>query len=262
MAKLHQMQYGSFTWKNNPATCTYSCDRSYARYKYPELFGVELEDMDADAAVITGEGEFFGIKAYSDWKELVQIFNTHGVQTFKHPIFTDIQFALMTKLSAKLEPRENYVSYSFEIVQHVSTVWLKNNLGKKVDATIAILDNASTADPVIGDVVICNGSAYSTSYGNDPSTILAGNKLTVTKTNYSDPYPVHVGSIGWMATNKVKKSEMSKTTTADIIYVVKTGDTLSKICARYNVDWKIVAKYNNLKNPNLIYPGQKIKIQQ
>lgn len=45
-------------------------------------------------------------------------------------------------------------------------------------------------------------------------------------------------------------------------YVVKPGDWLSKIGRAFGVDWKVLAEYNSLKNPNLIYPKQIIKIPQ
>ncbi len=43
-------------------------------------------------------------------------------------------------------------------------------------------------------------------------------------------------------------------------YVVVKGDTLSKIAKEHNISWQELAKYNKLKNPNLIYPGQIIKL--
>lgn len=51
-------------------------------------------------------------------------------------------------------------------------------------------------------------------------------------------------------------SESNKTT----IYTVKKGDTLSAIAKKYNTTVNELAKINNIKNVNLIYPGQKIKI--
>lgn len=50
------------------------------------------------------------------------------------------------------------------------------------------------------------------------------------------------------------------TTTSDIVYTVKAGDTLSSIAKQYNTTWEALAKYNNISNPNIIYGGQKIKI--
>lgn len=47
---------------------------------------------------------------------------------------------------------------------------------------------------------------------------------------------------------------------SEINYVVKKGDTLSKIASMYNTTYQLLAKYNNISNPNLIYVNQIIKI--
>ncbi|WP_054871573.1 5'-nucleotidase C-terminal domain-containing protein [Caloranaerobacter sp. TR13] len=43
-------------------------------------------------------------------------------------------------------------------------------------------------------------------------------------------------------------------------YIVKSGDVLWKIARSYGFDWKEIAEYNKMKNPHLIFPGQKILI--
>lgn len=43
-------------------------------------------------------------------------------------------------------------------------------------------------------------------------------------------------------------------------YIVKKGDTLSGIAKKYNISVAKLIELNNIKNPNLIYPKQKIKI--
>lgn len=48
----------------------------------------------------------------------------------------------------------------------------------------------------------------------------------------------------------------------DIIYTVKRGDTLWKISRTYNVTIQHIVEINNIKNPNLIYPGEKIRITE
>ena len=45
-----------------------------------------------------------------------------------------------------------------------------------------------------------------------------------------------------------------------IEYIVKSGDTLSAIAQKYNTTYQKIAKDNNIENPNLIYPNQKLKI--
>ena len=57
--------------------------------------------------------------------------------------------------------------------------------------------------------------------------------------------------------NPAVKSETVKT----ITYTVKAGDTLSEIAARYHTTYQKIAKDNNIKDPDLIYVGQKIKIK-
>lgn len=44
------------------------------------------------------------------------------------------------------------------------------------------------------------------------------------------------------------------------VYTVQRGDTLSEIGARFGVDWRILAQVNGLSNPNLILPGQQLRI--
>lgn len=48
----------------------------------------------------------------------------------------------------------------------------------------------------------------------------------------------------------------------DIKYIVQPGDWLSKIAIKYNKEWRGLAEYNQLKNPNLIFPKQVILIPQ
>ncbi|WP_029906892.1 LysM peptidoglycan-binding domain-containing protein [Prevotella sp. 10(H)] len=50
---------------------------------------------------------------------------------------------------------------------------------------------------------------------------------------------------------------------ADNVYEVKTGDNLSKIAKNYpGMTWQKIYEANKdiLKDPNVIYPGQKLKI--
>ena len=48
----------------------------------------------------------------------------------------------------------------------------------------------------------------------------------------------------------------------DVKYTVKPGDWLSRIAIKYNKDWRALAEFNKIKNPDLIFPGQIIVIPQ
>lgn len=45
-----------------------------------------------------------------------------------------------------------------------------------------------------------------------------------------------------------------------VAYTVKKGDTLSGIAKKYGTTYQAIASKNGIKNPNLIYPGQVLKI--
>lgn len=44
-------------------------------------------------------------------------------------------------------------------------------------------------------------------------------------------------------------------------YRVAAGDTLQEIAARYGLDYQQVAKWNRLKSPDFIYPGQRLRLR-
>ena len=46
-----------------------------------------------------------------------------------------------------------------------------------------------------------------------------------------------------------------------VYYTVKSGDTLSAIAKRYGTTVNQLVAWNNIKNPNLIYPNQKLRVK-
>ncbi|MBB5158685.1 LysM peptidoglycan-binding domain-containing protein [Saccharopolyspora phatthalungensis] len=46
------------------------------------------------------------------------------------------------------------------------------------------------------------------------------------------------------------------------VYTVVRGDTLSEIGEKFHVDWRPLARYNHIRNPDHIEVGQKICIPQ
>lgn len=205
--KLASIVYKDFIFPFNPAKTSYKADRSYIKHKYPELEGTELEDLGVNACVISGEGEFFGKDAYRNWRKLLKEYKKKDVGSISHPIFTDVTRGLMVSLTANVEGRQDYISYTFEIVA----------------------DTEPGIDECLGKyVVVTSGSPDSGGGKNDS---------------------------GGGASKK-----------GEFVHTVVKGECLSVICARYaskyktTISWKKIATYNNMKNPNLIYVGDKIKI--
>lgn len=56
-------------------------------------------------------------------------------------------------------------------------------------------------------------------------------------------------------------NKLSASTEKHTYYTVRKGDTLSAIAKRFGVSVVQITKNNSIKNPNLIYVGQKLLIK-
>lgn len=65
---------------------------------------------------------------------------------------------------------------------------------------------------------------------------------------------------GLIARRKAEK-ELFEGKPVETVYVVKKGDTLSEIAQKHNTTYQALAKLNNIKDPDKIYVGQKLKIK-
>lgn len=96
---------------------------------------------------------------------------------------------------------------------------------------------------------------YTVVSGDNLSSIAARFGTTVQEicglNNISNPNLIYPGQV-------LKLSGGANNT---INYVVKSGDNLSNIAAKYGTTWQSIAALNELSNPGLIYPGQNLKIR-
>lgn len=108
---LTPMQYKDFIWPHNPKTYTIRYERQVAVHKIP--FGrYATQDLGLTRRVMTGEGEFFGEKAYDTFKKLASLFYQGGTGVLIHPVW-QTSMAYFVRLSLTQEPRQDYVRYSF-----------------------------------------------------------------------------------------------------------------------------------------------------
>lgn len=106
----------------------------------------------------------------------------------------------------------------------------------------------------VGDVV-----NYNTIYSSADSTKAMKpyyTKGTITKiyAGSRNPYLID-NNVGFINDSCIVGNTISGT-----VYTVKRGDTLSSIAAKYGTTYQKIAADNNISNPNLIYPGQKLII--
>lgn len=95
-----------------------------------------------------------------------------------------------------------------------------------------------------GDTLSGIASRYGTTY----QKIAADNGIT-------NPNLIHPGQV-----LKINGGSSEQTNNTNREYIVKSGDTLSGIAAKFGTNYQKIAADNGIANPNLIYPGQKLII--
>lgn len=204
-------------------------------------------------------------------------------KTFEYPIFFDLeersQFnkgrdfcsSLVTAFCGELEkagyfaglyisrsPLEQYISRD---VAKKYTLWVAEYGGKlNYSSDYGIWQNSSTwrVNGISGNV------DHDYSYIDYPSIIKKGGYNGFKKSdgdknkdNSEDNKKTEPKKTEPKNDNDGKKNNDSKKT---VYYTVKKGDTLTAIAAKYKTTVAKLVKANNIKNPDLIYAGQKLKI--
>lgn len=160
----------------------------------------------------------FGIKATTNWKGKVYNANTQEC-------YDGISYTNITACFRAYDNLQESISDYFDLI---------TKLERYRKATVA-------ETPLECITAIKNGGyATSPTYINTIMSIINSNNLT----KYDNVEVVE---------NSVDNSNY-------IEYIVKSGDTLSAIAQKYNTTYQKIAKDNNIENPNLIYPNQKLKI--
>lgn len=161
----------------------------------------------------------FGIKATSSWKG--KVYNANTQECYDGVSYTNI-----TACFRAYDNLAESISDYFDLI---------TKLERYRKATVA-------ETPLECITAIKNGGyATSPTYINTIMSIINSNNLT----KYDNVENVE---------NFVDNSKNC------IEYIVKSGDTLSEIAEKYNTTYQKIAKDNNISNPNLIYPNQKLKI--
>lgn len=110
----------------------------------------------------------------------------------------------------------------------------------------------------VGDFVTIDGVYESSVSEKRLKPRITRGQITRVIPNARNPYLLDNGNIGWVNDECIVAKEST-----DTVYVIKEGDTLSEIAAKYNTTWQRIYEKNYAaigNNPDLIYPGTKIII--
>lgn len=105
-----------------------------------------------------------------------------------------------------------------------------------------------------------NGATYTVKSGDTLSGIAARFGTTYQKiaadNGIANPNIIHPGQV-----LKINGGGSVQTSNTGRTYIVKSGDTLSGIAAKFGTTYQKIARDNNIANPNIIRPGQKLIIK-
>ena len=77
--------------------------------------------------------------------------------------------------------------------------------------------------------------------------------------NIQNPNLIFPGQVLRILTNSTINGQETRGA-GSITYTVQRGNTLSQIARTYNVTVQHIVELNNIQNPNLIFPGEKLRI--
>lgn len=123
--------------------------------------------------------------------------------------------------------------------------------GYEVFKTYPVYAEFGTYEEIFADYLNTNGT----------KGIEVSGRITVLEESQQQPEPVEVPVVEPVEPVVPEVAPVApETVTNESSYTVVSGDALWKIAVKYNTTWEALAKYNNLSNPHLIFPGQIIKI--
>ena len=124
-----------------------------------------------------------------------------------------------------------------------------------------VADNTPKKDITVGYTVKVNFSAKTWSTGQAIPAWVKGNSYEVIQTSGNK---VLLGGImSWIDRSNVEilsTANQNNTQATTDTYTVQSGDSLSAIAARFGTTVSALQSANNIRNANLIYPGQVLKV--
>ena len=215
------------------------------------------------ATIMMKANAIFGIKATSNWKG--RVYNANTKECYDGVNYTNIN-ACFRAYNSLEESIKDY----FDLITK-SSRYRKACVSNSPLECITEIKNGgyATSPTYINTIMSIINSNNLTKYDNVENSVdnftnidieQMARDVIVGKYGNGKERKDKLGNLYNEVQQKVNEI-LGNNVSRETIYIVKRGDTLSEIAKKYNTTYQKIARDNNITNPNLIYPNQKLVIK-
>ena len=206
----------------------------------------------------------FGIKATSSWKG--KVYNANTQECYDGSTYTNI-----TACFRAYNSLEESISDYFDLITKSERYRKACVANSPLECITAIKNGGYATSPTYIDTIMSiinsnNLTQYDVledvenSVDNSKSIEEIAKEVIAGKYGNGEERKQKLGNL-YNEVQKRVNEILGNNVSHKTIYIVKSGDTLSAIAKKYNTTYQKIAKDNNISNPNLIYPNQKLVIK-
>lgn len=190
-----------------------------------------------------------------------------GIDSLKAP-FTGIIKRIYTNVNAVWLESIDKVKYADGSVDYMTVLTVHDNdisnlkVGDIIKQGTVYYDEGTRGYATGNHIHIAIGKGKFTGsgwYKNEYGSWCINNQYDVYKALFllDSTNIINNGGYNWIKTNTLVEDQSPE---SQNVYTVVKGDNLTTIARRYNITVEEIVKLNNIKNKNLIYVGQKLKL--
>ena len=235
------------------------------------------ESAWGQSTIMMKANAIFGIKATSNWKG--KVYNSNTKECYDGVSMTNIN-ACFRAYSSLQESISDY----FDLITKLERYRKACVSESPLECITAIKNGGYATDPnYINTIMSIINSNNLTQYDVEnvesvenktenldyvTYTVISGDTLSGIAKKYGTTYQKIASDNGIANPNLIYPGQklkiytnVSQATNSNFVtYIVVSGDTLSGIAKKYGTTYQKIASDNGIANPNLIHPGQKLKI--